>query len=55
MTIHTIRHKLDAINKHLLFIRELSAQSGVIQEVDRVILDVCNLGDSLDEDSLDKI
>ena len=49
MTTHDIRHKLTLINKRLLLVRALSTQVGVIQEVDQLVIEICALGDRLED------
>lgn len=49
MTTHDIRHRLTRINRRILRTRELCTQCSVLQELDGLISDVCNLGDDLEK------
>lgn len=48
MSVHDIRHELTKLNKHILQIREISTQTGVIEGLDRLISEVCSIGDKLE-------
>lgn len=54
MKTHDIRHRLTHLNRRILYIREISTQSGVISELDFLISDICALGDDLDKKAVKK-
>jgi len=54
MKTHDIRHRLTTINRRILLAREFCTQITVLNELDGLVTDICNLGDDLDKPEKEK-